>query len=61
MTDKNNAPQEIDVAALDQVVGAGGYMVEARNQEQADKLRGEQTAKRQDNFTGGGIYVPFAR
>jgi hypothetical protein len=47
-TSKQNtpAPQEIDTAALDQVVGAGGLMLEARrNQEQADKLRIEEDRK----------------
>ena len=47
-TSKQNtpAPQEIDTAALDQVVGAGGMMLEARrNQEQADKLAKENHNK----------------
>ena len=50
MTDQTNtpttAPKEIDTTALDQVVGAGVAMPEARKQEQSDKLRGEELEKR---------------
>ncbi|WP_353217795.1 hypothetical protein [Sandarakinorhabdus sp.] len=51
MTDKTNsqntpAPQEIDPAALDQVVGAGVVVHEARQNEQNDKLRMEESQKR---------------
>ncbi len=47
-TNKQNtpAPQEIDTAALDQVVGAAGVIVhDLRKQEQADKLISEERAK----------------
>ncbi|WP_353217796.1 hypothetical protein [Sandarakinorhabdus sp.] len=45
-TKQNTAPQEIDAAALDQVVGAGARVPNERNQEQADKLVGEQFNKK---------------
>ena len=42
---QDTAPQEIDTAALDQVVGAGIAMPELRKQEQGDKLRAEELTK----------------
>ncbi len=42
---QNTAPQEIDTAALDQVVGAGAAVPELRKQEQGDKLTAEQDRK----------------
>ena len=44
-TQNKPAPREIDIAALDQVVGAGIMVPEARKQEQADKLTSEQDKK----------------
>jgi hypothetical protein len=41
----NSAPKEIDTAALDQVVGAGVMIPDARVQEQTEKLRKEQHNK----------------
>lgn len=45
-TSNTAAPQEIDTAALDQVVGAASaVMHEARKQEQGDKLTSEEAGK----------------
>jgi len=46
-TSKNTpVPQEIDPAALDDVVGAAIIVHDARKNEQNDKLRNEESQKR---------------
>jgi hypothetical protein len=44
-TNTNSAPQEIDAALLDQVVGAAIAVPEIRKQEQSDKLTSEERKK----------------